>query len=84
MHQSCKIRINIRCVSKNMSKSIIKSLGPDNIKFPKNLMLQITDNANLLTLDFTNNEDMGKLINTIDEVLAHIQLIIKVINDVRS
>jgi len=84
MHQSCKIRINIRCVSKNMSKSIIKSLGPDNIKFPKNLMLQITDDANLLTLDFTNNEDMGKLINTIDEVLAHIQLIIKVINDVRS
>lgn len=83
MPQLCKIRINIEC-RQNISKSIIKSLYPDNIDFPKNLTLQITNDKNLLVLDFTNNGDLGKLVNTIDEILAHIQLIIKVIDDVRS
>ncbi|MCY3854607.1 MAG: KEOPS complex subunit Pcc1 [Thaumarchaeota archaeon] len=84
MLQSCKIQIKINNASLNMLKSITESLEPDNINFPKNLTLKTTVNKNQLILNFTNEGDMGKLINTIDEILAHIQLIVKVVNNVRS
>lgn len=84
MLQSCKIQIKINNASLNMLKSITESLEPDNINFPKNLTLKTTVNKNQLILNFTNEGDMRKLINTIDEILAHIQLIVKVVNNVRS
>jgi len=54
-------------------------LEPDNINFPKDLSLEIENLGDQLVVSFKNRGDTKKLISTVDEVLEHIQLALKVI-----
>jgi hypothetical protein len=56
-----------------------KALEPDNIDFPKDLSLKIENLGDQLVVSFKNQGDTKKLISTVDEVLEHIQLALKVI-----
>jgi hypothetical protein len=56
-----------------------KALEPDNIDFPKDLSLKIENLGDQLVVSFKNRGDTKKLISTVDEVLEHIQLALKVI-----
>jgi hypothetical protein len=56
-----------------------KALDPDNVNFPQGLSLIVENVDNKLVFNFENEDDMKKLISTVDEVLAHVQVALKVI-----
>jgi hypothetical protein len=56
-----------------------KALDPDNVNFPKGLSLDVENVDNKLVFNFENEDDMKKLIGTVDEVLSHVQVALKVI-----
>ena len=79
MSQNCKVEITLNNISDEKAKAVEKSLEPDNIDFPKDLSLEIENLGDQLIVSFKNRGDTKKLISTVDEVLEHIQLALKVI-----
>jgi hypothetical protein len=59
----------------------MKALIPDNINFPKGLSMKIFSQDNVLVLDALSKTGIYTLLNTIDEVLEHISIASKVIDD---
>jgi len=79
MSLTCKIQITLNRLSDEKAVAIKKALDPDNIDFPKDLSLEIENLGDQLVVSFKNRGDTKKLISTVDEVLEHIQLALKVI-----
>jgi len=79
MSLKCKVKITLNNLSKNKAESIRKALEPDNVDFPENLTLQVENVDNKLVLNFQSQGNMKKLIATVDEVLEHVQVALKVI-----
>jgi len=79
MSLTCKIQIALNNLSSEKAVAIKKALEPDNINFPKDLSLEIENLGDQLVVSFKNRGDTKKLISTVDEVLEHIQLALKVI-----
>ena len=79
MSLTCKIQITLNRLSDEKAVAIKKALEPDNIDFPKDLSLKIENIGDQLVVSFKNRGDTKKLISTVDEVLEHIQLALKVI-----
>lgn len=79
MSLTCKIQITLNSLSSEKAVAIKKALDPDNIDFPKDLSLEIENLGDQLVVSFKNRGDTKKLISTVDEVLEHIQLALKVI-----
>ena len=79
MSLTCKIQISLNSLSSEKTIAIKKALEPDNINFPKDLSLEIENLGDQLVVSFKNRGDTKKLISTVDEVLEHIQLALKVI-----
>ena len=79
MSLTCKIQIMLNSLSAEKAVAIKKALEPDNINFPKDLSLEIENLDDQLVVSFKNRGDTKKLISTVDEVLEHIQLALKVI-----
>ena len=79
MSLTCKIQITLNSLSAEKAVTIKKALEPDNIDFPKDLSLEIENLGDQLVVSFKNRGDTKKLISTVDEVLEHIQLALKVI-----
>jgi hypothetical protein len=59
----------------------MKALIPDNVNFPKGLSMKSFSQDDTLVLEFLSNDGINTLTNTIDEVLEHIAIARKVIND---
>ena len=79
MSLTCKIQIALNSLSSEKAIAVKKALEPDNINFPKDLSLEIENLGDQLVVSFKNRGDTKKLISTVDEVLEHIQLALKVI-----
>jgi tRNA threonylcarbamoyladenosine modification (KEOPS) complex Pcc1 subunit len=79
MSLTCQVKIILDNLPKDMAQTIKKALEPDNVNFPKGLSLEVKNIDNKVVLNFENEDDMRKLIGTIDEVLAHVQVALKVI-----
>ena len=79
MSLTCQVQISLNNLSKDRADTVKKALDPDNVNFPKGLSLKVENIDNKLVFNFENEDDMKKLIATIDEVLAHIQVALKVI-----
>lgn len=79
MSLKCKVQVTLNNLSKNKADSIQKALEPDNVDFPENLTLQVENIDNKLVLNFSSQGNMKKLIATVDEVLEHVQVALKVI-----
>ncbi|MEE8255468.1 MAG: KEOPS complex subunit Pcc1 [Nitrosopumilaceae archaeon] len=79
MSLRCKVQVNLNNLSKEKAESIKKALEPDNVDFPENLTLKVENVDNKLVLIFQSQGNMKKLIATVDEVLEHVQIALKVI-----
>lgn len=79
MSLTCKVQVILNNLSKEKAKTVKKALEPDNVNFPKGLSLYIENIDNKLVFNFEGKENMKKLIGTIDEVLEHVQVALKVI-----
>ena len=78
MSLTCQVQI-VCNLSKGKAETVRKSLEPDNVNFPEGLSLYIESRDNKLIFNFESNENIKRLINTIDEVLEHVQVSLKVI-----
>ncbi len=79
MSLKCRVQITLNNISKKRAESIQKALEPDNVNFPENLTLQIENIDNKLVFNFHGQDNMKTLVATIDEVLEHVQVALKVI-----
>lgn len=79
MSLTCQIQVILNNLSKEKAETVKKALEPDNVNFPKGLSLYIENIDNKLVFNFEGKENMKKLIGTIDEVLEHVQVALKVI-----
>lgn len=81
MSLTCQVQIVLDNLSEEKVKTLKKALDPDNVNFPLGLNLKIENIDNKVVFNFENEGNMKKLISTIDEVLAHVQISLKVIEE---
>jgi soluble cytochrome b562 len=79
MSLTCRVQIAINNISEKKARAVRSALEPDNVDFPQGLSLEIENIDNALVFNFQSTDGMKKLIPTIDEVLAHVQMALKVI-----
>ena len=73
-----KIRIIISNVSQKKADAIKAALEPDNVDFPEGLSFEVENLDNALVFNFHSTGNMKKLTGTVDEVLAHVQMALRV------
>ena len=79
MSLKCQVQVTLNNISEEMAQTVIKALEPDNVNFPKGLSLEMKNVDGRLVFDFTSQVDMKSLVSTVDEVIEHIQVALKVI-----
>jgi tRNA threonylcarbamoyladenosine modification (KEOPS) complex Pcc1 subunit len=79
MSLTCQIQISLNNIAKEKAKTVKKALEPDNVNFPEGLSLNIENMDNKLVFNFESKKNMKHLIGTVDEVMEHIQVALKVI-----
>ncbi len=75
----CKVQVTLNNINEKKAQTVRKALEPDNVNFPENLTLKVENIDNKLVFNFQSQGSMKKLIATVDEVLEHIQVSLKVI-----
>ena len=79
MSLTCQVQVILNNLSKEKAETVKRALEPDNVNFPEGLSLYVENIDNKLVFNFEGKENMKKLIGTIDEVLEHVQVALKVI-----
>ena len=79
MSLTCQVQVVLNNISKEKAETVKKALEPDNVDFPEGLSLYVENIDNKLVFNFESKENMKKLIGTIDEILEHVQVALKVI-----
>jgi tRNA threonylcarbamoyladenosine modification (KEOPS) complex Pcc1 subunit len=72
------IKITIDSITKKKADAIKAALEPDNVDFPSGLSFEIENLDNALVFNFHSTGNMKTLTATIDEVLAHVSMALKV------
>ena len=79
MSLTCRVRIALNNMSAEKTGAVRGALEPDNTDFPEGLSLSIEDADGGLVFVFESEGGMGHLIGTVDEVLGHVQVALRVI-----
>ncbi len=79
MSLTCQVQVVLNNLPREKAETVKKALEPDNVNFPQGLSLYVENIDNKLVFNFECEENMKQLIGTIDEVLEHIQVALKVI-----
>ncbi len=79
MSLKCQVQVVLNNISKEKAETVKNALEPDNVNFPEGLSLYVENIDNKLVFNFESKDNMKQLIATIDEVLEHIQIALKVI-----
>ena len=74
------LTIELKFSKQTETEAILKALIPDNINFPEGLSMDLSSKDNTtIYIKFSSSNEIGTLINTVDEVLQDISLAKKVI-----
>jgi len=73
------VQISLNNISKEKVETVKKALEPDNVDFPEGLSLYVENIDNKLVFNFESKKNMKHLIGTVDEILEHVQVSLKVI-----
>jgi len=79
MSLTCQVQLVLNNISNEKAKTVKKALEPDNVDFPEGLSLHIENIDNKLVFNFESRKNMKHLIGTVDEIMEHIQVVLKVI-----
>ena len=79
MSLTCQVQVVLNNISKEKAETVKKALEPDNVNFPEGLSLYVENIDNKLVFNFESKDNMKQLIATVDEVLEHVQVALKVI-----
>lgn len=78
MSLDCKVQIYLNNLTPQKAEAIRKAIEPDNVNFPENLSLHIENVNNSLVFTFQGKGNIRTLVSTIDEVLEHAQIVLRV------
>ncbi len=78
MSLTCQVQIILNNISKEKAESVNKALEPDNVNFPEGLSLFVENVDNKLVFNFESKRNMKQLTSTIDEVMEHIQIALRI------
>ena len=79
MSLTCQVQVVLNNISKEKAETVKRALEPDNVNFPEGLSLYVENIDNKLVFNFESKKNMKHLIGTVDEVLDHVQVALKVI-----
>jgi len=79
MSLTCQVQVILNNISKEKAETVKKALEPDNVDFPEGLSLYVENVDNKLVFNFESKKNMKQLTSTVDEVMEHIQVALKVI-----
>ena len=79
MSLMCQVQVILNNISEEKAETIKKALEPDNVNFPEGLRLYVENIDNKLVFNFESKKNMKHLIGTVDEVIEHIQVALRVI-----
>jgi len=79
MSLTCQVQLVLNNISKEKAETVKKALEPDNVDFPEGLSLYVENVDNKLVFNFESKRNMKHLIGSVDEVMEHIQVVLKVI-----
>ena len=79
MSLTCQMQISLNNIPKEKAETVKKALEPDNVDFPEGLSLYVENIDNKLVFNFESKKNMKHLIGTVDEIMEHIQVVLKVI-----
>lgn len=79
MSLTCQVQVTLNNISEQKADTIRRALEPDNVNFPEGLSLYVENIDNKLVFNFKSRQNMKQLVGTIDEVLEHVQMALKVI-----
>ncbi len=79
MSLTCQVQVILNNISKEKAETVKKALEPDNVNFPEGLSLYVENIDNKLVFNFESKKNMKQLTSTVDEVMEHIQVALKVI-----
>ncbi|MGV7226270.1 MAG: KEOPS complex subunit Pcc1 [Nitrosopumilus sp.] len=79
MSLTCQVQLVLNNISKEKAETVKKALEPDNVNFPEGLSLYVENIDNKLVFNFESKKNMKQLTGTVDEVMEHIQVALKVI-----
>ena len=79
MSLTCQMQISLNNISKEKAETVKRALEPDNVDFPEGLSLYVENIDNKLVFNFQSEKNMKHLIGTVDEILEHVQIALKVI-----
>ena len=79
MSLTCQVQVILNNISKEKAETVKKALEPDNVDFPEGLSLYVENVDNKLVFNFESKKNMKHLTATVDEVMEHIQVALKVI-----
>ena len=79
MSLTCQVQIVLSNITKEKAETVKKALEPDNVDFPEGLSLYVENVDNKLVFNFESKKNMKQLTSTVDEVMEHIQVALKVI-----
>jgi hypothetical protein len=79
MSLTCQVQLVLNNISKKKAETVRKALEPDNVDFPEGLSLYVENIDNKLVFNFESKKNMKHLIGTVDEIMEHIQVVLKVI-----
>ena len=82
MKKKIEIDISVKFRKKSTAVIIAKSLDPDNKDFPEGLTMNQSVENNVLKIKFKSNNVVETLLNTVDEVLAMIDMTSKTLEKV--
>jgi hypothetical protein len=79
MSLTCQVQVILNNITKEKAETVKKALEPDNVNFPEGLSLNVENIDNKLIFNFESKKNMKQLVGTVDEVMEHIQVALRVI-----
>ena len=78
MSMTCRVQISLK-LDEEKADIIQRSLKPDNVDFPPGLSMEMATRDGAAIIEVASQNNVSQVIGTVDEVLAHIQVALDVV-----
>lgn len=78
MSMMCRVQISLK-LDEDKADVIQRSLKPDNVDFPPGLSMVMATRDGAAIIQVASQDNISQVIGTVDEVLAHIQVALDVV-----
>ena len=78
MSLTCQVQLVLSDMTREKADAVRAALEPDNVDFPEGLSLEVRNADDGLVLSFESRDSIRHLIGTIDEVMDHIGVALRV------